>query len=85
MAPKLTKANDLLENEIQTHLNKVREWSDEFQSLGLFIDNTGTQSVINVDGRDTDLFSVTGLNARGHIYIIQVWGVNSFATAEYFK
>ncbi len=84
MAPKLSKTtvtSESLEEELE---ELRRDWSP-YENNGIFIKEIGLQEVVEIEGRQADLFSITGYNSFRRKFILQAWGSYSWTFADYIK
>lgn len=62
----------------------VKDWT-AYENSGIMIEALGVQEIVEIDGRQADLFSVIGYNCQGKKFVIQAWGTYSWTFAEYMK
>jgi len=84
MAPKVNKASSVSNESLEEDVEDRRDWSP-FESSGIFIKELGTQEVIEIEGRQADLFSTTGYNCTGRKFLLQAWGTYSWTFGDYMK
>ena len=84
MAPKVNKTAVSNESLLEEDVEERKDWSP-YENSGIFIKDIGTQEVVEIEGRQADLFSTTGYNVVGRKIIVQAWGTYSWTFGDYMK
>jgi hypothetical protein len=83
MPPKASKPLASLESQQDDSDTITEEWI--YENTAIFIDENTVQEVVDIEGRQADLCSVSGYNCSGKKIILQAWGAYSFPFGDYMK
>jgi hypothetical protein len=60
-------------------------WTKECQQFVVFAKDKGTMAVIDVNGTDTDLFTLEAVTSVNLNILIQVWGLHAKIVQDYIR